>query len=118
MITLVAAGASPSGASQVSLDITGPAHNLLGNTIEVVISTPDARTVVKMDSISVTALAMDKINGQESYRAQVGGTNSCQGCSSIELLMVPQRTAKLRWDFSFHGVAAGASMSVIYWATT
>lgn len=71
-----------------------------------------------MDSISVTALAADKINGQVSYRAQVGGTNSCQGCSSIELLVVPEPTAQPRWDFSFHGLVGGASMFIVHWATT
>jgi hypothetical protein len=43
----------------------------------VIIATPDTHAAIKMDSISVSALAVDKVNGQDSYRAQFGGTNAC-----------------------------------------
>ncbi len=92
----------------------GPAQALPGQTVQVVIATPDGRAAVKMDAISVTALASHTAKGVETLIPQVGGTNACKDCSSIELPVVPEPTAQLRWNFVFHGLSSGASMFVVH----
>ena len=119
-VQLIQAGSSAAaGSRQATLDTTaGGAHDIVGNTLDVVILTPDTNSVVQADSISVSALAKDTINGQDSYRAQVGGTASCSACSSLQLATVPEQTAQLKWDIVFHGVTGGAVMDVIHWGST
>ena len=120
LVQLIQAGSSAeAGSRQATLDTTtGSAHNIVGNTLDVVMLTPDTHSVVTADSISVSALAKDTINGQDSYRAQVGGTASCSACSSLQLATVPELTAQLRWDFVFHGVTGGAVLDVVHWGST
>lgn len=109
VVDLVQAGASPArSARQVSVDTDKWAKDPAGNTLDAIMLTPDEGQIVQADSISVTALAKDTINGQDSYRAQIEGTAACSACSSLQLPKVPDHTARLRWDISFTGVTSGA----------
>ena len=119
LVQLIQAGSSTAaGSRQATLDTTGgSAHDIVGNTLDVVMLTPDTRSVITADSITVSALAKDTINGQDSYRAQVGGTASCSACSSLELATVPEQTALLKWDIVFHGVTGGAVLDVMHWGS-
>ena len=116
VVNLVTAGSGPaSGARRVTFDTTtGAGHDLVGQVLEITVLTGDARSVVEADSISMSALAKDTINGQDSYRAQVGGTTACTGCSSIQLAKVPDNTARMQLDISFHGVSSGAGLDIVH----
>ena len=110
VVYLVGPGASPAPSSrQVTVNVgTDTALNPAGDTLNAIMLTPDESEVLQADSISVSALAKNTINGQDSFRAQVGGTATCTNCASLQLPKVPANTARLVWNAVFHGITGGA----------
>ena len=112
MINLITAGQSGNGHRRVTLNVN---KGSLGQTLDALVTTKDFSQVIKMDHIAISAQAVDTINGQDSYRAQIGGTTSCNGCSSIDLPTVPDQTAQLVFEIGFTGVTKEASLWIDHW---
>ena len=61
----------------------------------------------------MSALAKDTVNGQDSYRPLVSGTTACTHCSIIQLVKVPDKTAKMQLEISFHGNSNGTVLDIM-----
>lgn len=117
MINLITAGQSGNGHRRVTVSVNkGSADSVLGQTLDALVTTKDLSQVIKMDNIVVAAQAVDTMNGQDSYRAQIGGTNACNGCSSIGLETVPDQTGQITFEIGFTGVTKEASLWIDHWS--
>ena len=116
MVSLITAGQSGNGHRRVTVNVNkGSADSVLGQTLDALVTTKDLSQVIKMDNIAISAQAVNTVNGQDSYRAQIGGTNACDGCSSIELPTVPDQTVQLVFEIGFTGVTKEASLWIDHW---